>query len=563
MTDSEIETTIRRYILFKRRPQSEENIKDILYNKNLIINYCKKFYYFSNKIVSSKIYDLDNLLPKIIDQIQFNFYRKDTNIWKIGEDINDIYIIFVGEVNIYKPPEKKDNKIIMELDYILGKGYLLGGECLKYNYDFNNKRTNVVKAKNLCLLGKINAKEFSKLYKAILSEENNLLNNFLRDINVFSSEFNGNFLKATKLVYYKKDEYIFKQGDLFDTFYLIYRGNVRLCLYVKKLVKSKIDYDLLKGKNLNERFTTSRQFEIKGSYNEIITYNLIDAGKGDFIGGIEYINQYNKYNYFAKCSTDVALLKVDINQFNSILVNKEKRIFKEKIEKQEKYMKKRMRELRLEKDRIKINDYILSKNKYVKTFLQSNPLNKKDEEKLDKYINCNVNPIKVKYSNKNIKIIKTSNNIVPKFMEKYKIKKERKKSWKKKNLVIKDFITNIDYKKEVRAGNIFPMILFEEYIPKSQKTVFKIKEEEKKVDKTVNTEPLISKGRIKNYRSFSNINVRYKLNLKKNENENKLFNNISLKNHLVLDLRSSKNINININNLGSKRTIRKYNTFRK
>lgn len=559
MTDTEIELTIRKYLLFKKRPPSEENSKDILYNKNLLINYCKNFYFFSRKIVSSKNYNIDNILPKILEQIKFVFIRRDTNIWNLKEDADDIYIIFIGEVNIFKPPEKKDGKVIMQLDTVVGRGYLLGGECLKYdNINLDNKRTYLAKAKVNCILGKINTKEFFKIYKSILSEENNLLNKFLKDLNIFSSDFNGKFLKATTLLYYKKDDYIFRQGEDFHTFYLLYRGNIRLYAKMKKLVKSKFDFDLLKGKNINERFIASRQFEIRGSYSELINYNLIDAGKGDFIGGIEYLDNYEKYEYNAKCLNDVAILKIDLNLFNSILINKEKKLFNEKIEKQKEFMSRRMKEVKSGKDKIKFDDYILSKNKYVKTFLQSNPLSKKAEEKLDSYINCNVNPIKIKYSSKNLKTINTSKNLLSKYLEEFQDKMKQKKKMKKRKLIIKDFVTNIDYKKHVRVANIFPLILSEEEeeeMPKKHKTI-RLKSENKKVDKTINTEPVNEKGRIQNFRSFSNRNIKINFGLKKNNDAIKN-NNYGLRKNLFLDLRSKNNES---NQFEIKRKIYKFKT---
>ena len=103
----------------------------------------------------------------------------------------------------------------------------------------------------------------------------------------------------------------------------------------------------------------------------------------------------------------------------TILINKEKKNFKEKIDKQKEFIKKRMKEIKLGREKIKLNDYILSKNKYVKSFLQSYPLSKKMEEKLDLYINCNVEPIKIKYKTNNIKILNTSKNLLPKYIEEY------------------------------------------------------------------------------------------------------------------------------------------------
>ena len=559
MTDTDIEMAIRRYLLFKKKAKSEENDKDIMYNKNLLVNYCKNFYFFSRKIVSSKNYNMENLISKILDQINFIFIRRDANIWNLKDDADDVYIIFLGEVNIYKPPEKKDKKVIMQLDTVLGKGYLLGGECLKYNnINLDNKRTYLAKAKVNCVLGKISTKEFFKIYRQILSDENNLLNNFLKDINIFSIDFNGKFLKSTTLQYYKKDEYIFKQGDLFDTFYLIYKGNIRLSVKMKKLVKSKIDFDLLKGKNTKERFTTSREFEIKGSYNELIKYDLIDAGKGDFIGGIEYLDEYSTYKYNAKCISDVAILKIDLNLFTPILVYAERISFNEKIKKQKEFILKRMKEIKLGKDKLKLkcNDYILSKNKFARVFLQSNPLSKKTEEKLDSFINCNVNPIKIKYNNKNLKTINTSKNLIPKYIGEYKEKEKHKRKMKKRHLSIKDFLTNIDYKKKLKVANIFPLIISEEDISKSPETIIKSKDENAKNKKLINTETFFEQERIKNFRSFSNRNITRNFGSKKNSNT--IFNNSSLKKHIFFDVRT----NNNENKFESTRKVYKYNSFR-
>ena len=156
MTETEIENTIRRYILFKKKISSEENDKDILFNKKLLLDYMKKFNYFSRRIVSSKNNIIDNLISKILEQIEFIFVRKDSNIWNIGDSIENVYLIFLGEVNIYKVPEKKDKKLHMQLDTVLNRGYLLVSECLKYNK--KEKRTYLVKAKTKCILGKMSIK---------------------------------------------------------------------------------------------------------------------------------------------------------------------------------------------------------------------------------------------------------------------------------------------------------------------------------------------------------------------------------------------------------------------
>ena len=556
MSDTDIETTIRKYLLFKRKPHSEENDKDILYNKNLLINYSKKFYYFSSLLFAAKNCNIENIISKTIDQMEFIFCRKDTKIWNIGDIADDIFLIFIGEVNIYKTPEKKDKNLIMQLDSILGKGHLIGSDCLKYYGD--ERRTYLAKAKCKCILGKINVKEYIKIYKPIISEENIVVANFLRDINIFSSEFNVKFQKVLTLKYYKKDDYIFKQDELYDSFYLIFKGSIRLFVNMKKTVKSKFGYDLLKGNNKNKRFTTSRQFELKGSYDELIKYNLIDAGRGDFIGGIEYLDNISTYKCSAKCLKDVAILKIDLGLFNAILINKERKNFKDKIDKQKEFISKRMIDIKLGKELTKLNDYLLSKNKYVKAFLDSNPLNKNTEEKLDKYINCNVSPIKIKYKNNNIKILNTTKNLISKYIEDYKSTKKRKIFWRKPSLKIKDFVTNIDYKRKVYVENIFPIIFSDANIKTCHKKIYKIKSENSKVDKKVNTEPILFENEnLKKIRSFSNTNIRKSLPLRKRKEI--FFNNENFNNHLLLDLRRK----FDKKQLENKRKVNRYNTFKK
>ena len=563
MTDTEIEMAIKRYLLFKNKSPSEDNYKDILYNKNLLINYCKNFYFFSNKLSSEHNYNIDNLLSVILEQINFIYFRKDTNIWNIDDDAEDVYIIFKGEVYIYKTPSGKREKMNMQLDTVLGRGYMIGGECLKYNnINLENKRTYLAKTKVNCILGKMNNKDFFKIYKPILFDENNLLNTFMKEIKIFSSEFNGKFLKSSNLRYYKKNDYIFKQRDEFDTFYLVYSGSVRLFISSKKSVKSKIDFDLLKGNNLKERFTTSRQFELRGSYKELIKYNLLDASKGDFIGGIEYLNKFSSYQYSAICINDVTLLKVDLNLFNqNFVIKEEKLVFNEKIEKQKEFMEKRVVDIKLGSQKIKINDYILSKNKYMKAFLESYPLNQKIEEKLDSYINCNVQPIKIKCHNKNIKSLSNTKNLLTKYIEEYKFNKKPKKKIKRSKLIIKDFLTNIDYKKKYKIANIFPLILSEEEMPKdipeSHKVTFKIQEENTNDEKKIGTEPFREPERKKKVRSFS-MRI-FKRTFSPKKEKQIIFNNDHLKKHLFLDLKS-KPIE---NEFKTKRNLFKFKSYRK
>ena len=114
MTETEIENTIRRYILFKKKISSEENDKDILFNKKLLLDYMKKFNYFSRRIVSSKNNIIDNLISKILEQIEFIFVRKDSNIWNIGDSIENV---FFRRSKHIQSSRKKRQKITYAIRY--------------------------------------------------------------------------------------------------------------------------------------------------------------------------------------------------------------------------------------------------------------------------------------------------------------------------------------------------------------------------------------------------------------------------------------------------------------
>ena len=273
------------------------------------------------------------------------------------------------------------------------------------------------------------------------------------------------------------------------------------------------------------------------------------------------MEEFDTYKYSAKCLTNVVVLKVNINLFNTVLIKNERKIYNEKIEKQKEFISKRMQDIKLGRQTFKLKDYILSKNKFVKTFLQSNPLSKKAEEKLDTLINCNVNPIKIKYNNNNLKTLNTSKNLLPKYIEEYKARKIQQKKMKKKNLKIKDFVTNIDYTKKYTIANIFPLIITEEIIPESQKIIFKLKDEKSSNEKKTITEPFIKERSTKKFKTFnykSNKGVQTKITWKK-DSSNKLFSNNRLKRHLTLDLRSKTDRKY----FNAKRHLYKYKSFKK
>jgi signal-transduction protein with cAMP-binding, CBS, and nucleotidyltransferase domain len=265
MSDTEIETTIRRLLLFKQsvnnNKENEIHVKDI---QKQLITICEKFHFFYKKILSNKNFNYEKLILEIIKNLEFVYKKENEVIWNVGDKVNEMYIIFLGEINIYKYQNKNDDEE-PQLDYILEKGYTLGEDSLKNN---SIRRTYLAKSRSFCILGKLSLKEYNRIFSRLLNEENILINSFLRDLKMFSNDFIDRFKKNVLINYYNKNDYIFKQNESFRTFYFIYSGTVRLILKLNKTVKSKLDYDILIGKDPKQRFSNSRLFELRGNYKE-------------------------------------------------------------------------------------------------------------------------------------------------------------------------------------------------------------------------------------------------------------------------------------------------------
>ena len=604
MSDTEIETTIRRLLLYKKNLNSKESENHLSDIQNNLIKICVKFHFFIKKVLTNKNTQARKMMSDILNHIEFINVQEKEIIWNIGDRVNEMYIIFLGEVNIYKQPKKKDITE-PELECTLENGYSLGEEFLKNNV---LRRTYMAEAKTFCILGKLPSKEYLRIFNKLLYDENILILNFLKDLNMFTYDYIDRFQRCVSLKYYNKNEYIFKQNQPFNTFYFIFSGRVGLTATLKKFVKSKIDHDILLGKNNNQRFTTSRLFEIKGFYTESINYNIVDLTNSDIIGGIEYLNHFNNYKYSVKCLTDVEVLKVDLVHFNEILMSEEMKLFNKKLEKQTEFISRRIKEIKEEREKIQVKDYITSKNKFTKTFLWNNPISKKMDLKSEIYINSGSNPIKImkhKYNRKKLKNTKILLNSIDDYKT---IKNFRFKNAKSYNHIkgIKNlnFLTSIDNNKRTPVGQIFPTFSSQESIPQNKRkkivfinskyntnytsksnnnnnnsihrTIIKNRKKMKsavfknKVFNSISNFSPKKKNSLLNVKTSSYKNVKIK-SINKNENNchnhDIIFNNENIREKFVSYLNDKKNNNINsksnkcISNINSFRNNNKFNTF--
>ena len=126
---------------------------------------------------------------------------------------------------------------------------------------------------------------------------------------IFSSYIYGDFLSNLYNIMKKKiifkGEYLCKKGDKFDKLFIIINGNFQV--YFNSLVKMKTIYDLSsfdKNKAISRGSAYNMNFELKNYYNEKYEYKIVEYGKGQIIGDIEYTNHTDKYLFSIICEVD-------------------------------------------------------------------------------------------------------------------------------------------------------------------------------------------------------------------------------------------------------------------
>jgi cAMP-dependent protein kinase regulator len=173
-----------------------------------------------SRILNSFIFtelDEKDLITVIYAMEEVQFKKGDTII-KEGDDGDCLYIIESGELDCYKVI-KNENKLI--------KTYLQGETFGELALLYNAPRAATIIAKDMCILWALDRATFNHIVKssAIKRRENHY--KFLKSIEIISSldDYEISQLSdALKTKKYKAGEYIIRQGDIGDNFYIIEEG---------------------------------------------------------------------------------------------------------------------------------------------------------------------------------------------------------------------------------------------------------------------------------------------------------------------------------------------------
>ena len=453
---------------FKLDKKTKEKIQEINIFKEIIT-------IFPDKCNSILTEIMTNLTIKKYNDNEVIF---DNNI----NSLNEIYIIFFGEINIYnyytkEEGENQNTNLIIKGGETFTKNYLI--KKFKIEKKFN-KDGDLCEDEN-CFF-KITCNSESII--GFLAEEiyNDILDNykakerleckyFFQRIDYFPKEssFLNKFQKILIKRCFPRQSLICEQNDEIKSIYLIIRGSVRLSIVFNKKIFCSLDYNVLIGKSVNERFYSSRLFEIKGNYKEKEKMRIIDMGEGEILGGIELCKNLKNFLFKMECLTDVVLYEVKIDDFKKFMriwgLNK----FYDKINSQLNIIRNRISKIRnLNQEKNKKSDFNFFQNKFITTYKKGHPINEKANEYIKKYTRP-FNFGKIFRNNK----FKTLNIKFSKGID-FKTIKE---SYKNRNKNNKNNISNIPFITNILNDNLSQEFSSEKVITPSKNLNFKYKKE--------------------------------------------------------------------------------------
>ena len=495
---------------FKLDKKTKEKIQEVNIFKDIIT-------IFPDKCNSILTEIMTNLTIKKYNDNEVIF---DNNI----NSLNEIYIIFFGEINIdnyytEKEVENKNSNLIIKGGETFTKNYLLKKFKIekKFNKDGDLCEDENCFFKITCnsesIIGFLTEEIYNDILDNYKAKERLECKYFFQRIDYFPKEssFLNKFQKILIKRCFPRQSLICEQNDEIKSIYLIIRGSVQLSIVFNKKIFCSLDYNVLIGKSVNERFYSSRLFEIKGNYKEKEKMRIIDMGEGEILGGIELCKNLKNFLFKMECLTDVVLYEVKIDDFKKFMriwgLNK----FYDKINSQLNIIRNRISKIRnLNQEKNKKSDFNFFQNKFITTYKKGHPINEKANEYIKKYTRP-FNFGKIFRSNK----FKTLNLKFSKGID-FKTIKE---SYKNRNKNNKNNISNIPFITNILNDNLSQEFSSEKVITPSKNLNFKYKKE-------------------KSSTNLDEIFIKEKDSIVKNEEEkgkksNKINNLLKLKNNTI------------------------------
>ena len=204
------------------------------------------------KIISSFIFsslekkDLD----VVINAMEEKRFKLNEKVITQGEDGDCLYIVETGNLKCYKTFNPEDSPKFLKT-YQPGESF--GELALLYNCP---RAATIICSTDECILWSLDRETFNHIVKDAAQKKREKYENFLKNVDILSTIDDyelGQICDSLKDGIYKKDEYIIREGELGDVFYILEEGK---CNATKTLEPGKpetVIKELKEGDYFGER----------------------------------------------------------------------------------------------------------------------------------------------------------------------------------------------------------------------------------------------------------------------------------------------------------------------
>lgn len=221
-----------------------------------------------------------NQMNQLVDCMRMRKFKAETMIIQQGDFGDEMYLIMQGEVDILIEKEGKTTTVCT-----LGAGTVFGELAILYNC----KRTASCKAKSACSVWAIDRKSVQTIVKFMGQERLEEYVRLLLTVDKLKHLPRGTLMRIAdcfEAQTYQKGDYIIREGDYGDIFYVIQQGKVKVT----------------KNAGGSEVF-------------------LADLGKGDYFGERALLTEDKRSANVISNSDDLQLLMLDREDFVALVGN--------------------------------------------------------------------------------------------------------------------------------------------------------------------------------------------------------------------------------------------------
>ena len=378
------------------------------------------------KIISSFIFSsLDkNEIEIVINAMQEKKFKIDEKVITQGEDGDCLYIVETGSLSCFKILDNNETKFLCNY----GPGDAFGELALLYNCP---RAASIVCSSEESILWALDRETFNHIVKTAAQKKREKYENFLKKVDILSTidEYElGKICDSLKAGIFKKDDYIIKEGEMGDVFYIIEEGKCNATKTLEPGKPEEIINELKEGDYFGERAL------LKGEprYANIIvvsdTAKVISLDRNSFnrlLGPIMDILKRNMDKYSIYCASSKETKEDKLTNLNDIISGVEN------IKIVESDKNKIIENNKIEENNVEDNDkkennenkdtQIIDENKNLSEILKSDSLikdnnNKNKEEdkteiKIEEVVENNKEKENIKEENKNDNINENNNNM--------------------------------------------------------------------------------------------------------------------------------------------------------